>query len=640
MVVDDGAPTTPVSGLLSDLMAVRKKGDGSMGTFLSASTERLRGDAAYARAVRDELVEAFDVEHIDRLLTEEGVLTDEGLLAGVTRRVTSRLAPDPEDELVSPRYARRASKILRELESDDALIAWFEALYAHEPVSEVVLAHAILLLGARITGSGLEPRLIERVPDRADWTAAFLELGRVLDKYAHARFGGDEGVDIEEMTERMVTSIATCAQQIAALREIKRSVGTSLRLSSATLRIKQQLTRLRTLVACATSEERARATVRLLRELAEVSAERAPAFSFAAQKLELLAYLAVGHAAKKGEGYAARDTNGYRKFVYKSLGGGAIVSVFACLKLYLSHLELPIVPQGFVYGLNYAICFVFIYLAGATLATKQPALTASRLSQALEGGPDAEEFAPLVRSIARSQFISFVGNILGAGTCALIIAGALDLLFGVTLLSEKEALYLIAKLHPTESGTVFYAAIAGVLLSVAGFIAGAIDNGVVFHHVGDRVRAGRGAMRLIPGPLRGLLAPRVDSGLGALSGNVILGFLLGSAGSFGLALGLPIDIRHIAFASSHSALAFVFSDEARTFTTLATLGLAVAAIGFINFIVSFSLTLGVAISARRVQGSTWRGKVVEVWGLLRAHPGAFFLPLADDSTPSTPAKGA
>ncbi len=631
MEPDDGAPMAPVSGLLSDLMVVRKKGDASIKVFLAASTERLREDASYAEAVRDELVEAFDVDHIDRLLTEEGVLTDEGLLAGVTRRVASKFAPDPEDEIVQPGYARRTHKILQRLESDEPLYEWFEALYEHEPISEVVLAHAILLLGARITGSGLEPRLIERVPDRASWTAAFLELGRVLDKYAHARFGGDEGIDIEDATESMVTSIATCAQEIATLREIKRSVGTSLRLSSATLRIKQQLTRLRTLVACATPEERARATVRLLRELAEVSSERAPAFSFAAQKLELLAYLAVGHAAKKGEGYAARDTSGYRKFVYKSLGGGAIVSVFACLKLYLSNWDLPLVPQGLVYGLNYALCFVVIYLAGATLATKQPALTASRLSQALEGGPDAEEFAPLVRSIARSQFISFVGNILGAGVCALIIAGVLDVLFGYTLISEKEALYLIAKLHPTQSGTIFYAAIAGVLLSVAGFIAGAIDNGVVFHHVGDRVRAGRGAMRLIPGPLRDVLAPRVDSGLGALSGNVILGFLLGSAGSFGYALGLPIDIRHIAFSSSHSALAFVFSDEGRTFATLGTLAVAVAAIGFVNFIVSFSLTLGVAISARRVQGSTWRNKVVEVWELLRAQPAAFFLPLADDS---------
>lgn len=631
MEADDGAPMAPVFGLLNDLMAVRKQGDEAMVVFLAASTARLRESPAYAGAVRDELVDAFDVDHIDRLLTEEGVLTDEGLLAGVTRRVTSRLAPDPADELVSGRYARRIHTVLRRLGSDEALCDWFEALYAREPVSEVVLAHAILLLGARVTGSGLEPRLIERVPDRAGWTAAFLELGRVLDVYTQARFGGEPGADLGDATERMVTAIAACAQQIAALREIKRSVGTSLRLSSATLRIKQQLTRLRTLVACATPEERARATVRLLRELAEVSAERAPALSFATQKLELLAYLAVGHAAKKGQAYAARDTSGYRKFVYKSLGGGAIVSVFACLKLYLSHWELAIVPQGLVYGLNYAVCFVVIYLAGATLATKQPALTASRLSQALEGGPDAEEFAPLVRSIARSQFISFVGNILGAGTCALMIAGALDLLFGVTLISEKEALYLIAKLHPTESGTVFYAAIAGVLLSVAGFIAGAIDNAVVFHHVGDRVRAGRGALWFIPSPLRGALASRVDAKLGALSGNVILGFLLGSAGSFGLALGLPIDIRHIAFASSHSALAFVFSDEARTLTTLLTLGVAVAVIGFVNFIVSFSLTLSVALASREVQGSTWKSQLVEVWALLRERPAAFLLPLDDDA---------
>ena len=47
----------------------------------------------------------------------------------------------------------------------------------------------------------------------------------------------------------MVDAIAACSLQITELRELKRAVGTTLRLSSATLRIKQQLMRLRTLIA-------------------------------------------------------------------------------------------------------------------------------------------------------------------------------------------------------------------------------------------------------------------------------------------------------------------------------------------------------------------------------------------------------
>ena len=59
--------------------------------------EIVQGPAAKVRARRDELVAALDIEQVDRLLTEGGVLSDEGVVAGVTRRVLARLAPDPDD---------------------------------------------------------------------------------------------------------------------------------------------------------------------------------------------------------------------------------------------------------------------------------------------------------------------------------------------------------------------------------------------------------------------------------------------------------------------------------------------------------------------------------------------------------------
>ncbi len=626
----------PVALLVERMIELRGQSVEELEAELRASADRLREVPDYADAARAELARVTHPTRRARLLTEQGILSDEGLIAGVVRRFTGRLAPDPDDDLVRPRVARRAHMALRDLgEADEALEDWVRALLEGVELDEVALAESILLLTARVCGSALDPRLLDRVHDRARWTSAFLDLQRELDRYAIRRFDPDSDVSPEDLDAdhaSVVDAIAAAAREISTLRELKRTVGTTLRLSSATLRTQQQLTRLRTLVACASSDERPGALARLARELIESRSSHTPALDFAAQKLELLAYLAVGHAAQKGEGYAARDPSDYKKFASKSLKGGAIVAVFACIKLHLSHGGLALIPQGLVYGLNYAVCFVLIYLTGATLATKQPALTASRLSQALEGGPDSEDFAPLVRSISRSQFISFVGNILGAATFALIIASALELLFGFSLINEAEAVYLVEKLHPTRSATILYAAVAGVLLSVAGFIAGAIDNAVVFHRVGERVQAGRGVMRLLPKPLREALSERVDDQLGALSGNVILGFLLGSAGTLGLALGLPIDIRHIAFASSHSALAFVFSADGRTLATLATLALSVAVIGLVNFLVSFSITLGVAIAARRVQGHAWRDRLSSVWRLARARPLAFFLPLDEKQT--------
>ena len=282
--------------------------------------------------------------------------------------------------------------------------------------------------------------------------------------------------------------------------------------------------------------------------------------------------------------------------------------------------------QAGLYGLNYAICFVLIYLLGATFATKQPSVTASRLAASLEEGPDYEDFARLVRAIWRSQSMSFVGNILGASSVALLLVAAIDASTGIALLSIEEAKYLAMSLDPTTSGTVFYAAVAGVMLSFAGLLSGFVDNAVVFHRIGDRVRAGTGVFRVVPRSYRARFADQVDKRIGVVTGNAVLGFLLGSAGTVGLMLGLPFDIRHIAFASAHSALALWFAPELITFTMVAKLLVAVLVIGMVNFLVSFALTLSVAVTARRVEGVEWRRQLRQLWRLLREDPRAFIIP--------------
>lgn len=43
----------------------------------------------------------------------------------------------------------------------------------------------------------------------------------------------------------------------------------------------------------------------------------------------------------------------------------------------------------------------------------------------------------------------------------------------------------------------------------------------------------------------------IERNLGALAGNFLFGIMLGSMGTLGFILGLPLDIRHIAFASAN-----------------------------------------------------------------------------------------
>jgi site-specific recombinase len=63
-----------------------------------------------------------------------------------------------------------------------------------------------------------------------------------------------------------------------------------------------------------------------------------------------------------------------------------------------------------------------------------------------------------------------------------------------------------------------------------------------------KARSGRGSGRYI------------QEHLGGIMGNFLFGCMLGSTGVLGTILGLPLDIRHIAFSSANLGYAFVGFD--------------------------------------------------------------------------------
>jgi site-specific recombinase len=85
-----------------------------------------------------------------------------------------------------------------------------------------------------------------------------------------------------------------------------------------------------------------------------------------------------------------------------------------------------------------------------------------------------------------------------------------------------------------------------------------------------------------------------------LLGNVFLGFGLGSMGTIGTILGLPLDIRHVAFASAQFGTALEVLHFALPLGEIAQIAVGVALIGLVNFLVSFGLSLAVAMESRGV----------------------------------------
>ena len=115
----------------------------------------------------------------------------------------------------------------------------------------------------------------------------------------------------------------------------------------------------------------------------------------------------------------------------------------------------------------------------------------------------------------------------------------------------------------------------------------------------------------------------IDGHLGGISGNFLFGCMLGSAGIVGIILGLPIDIRHIAFSSANLGYALTAFGFHLPLTTIAWAGMGVLLIGFVNLSVSFSLALWMALRARDVAFTQTRGLLRTLWQRLKTQPHSF-----------------
>jgi site-specific recombinase len=273
---------------------------------------------------------------------------------------------------------------------------------------------------------------------------------------------------------------------------------------------------------------------------------------------------------------------------------------------------------------------MLIHVLHFTVATKQPAMTAAALASTVQqqkGSKTAQiaELAALIINIIRTQFIAILGNISIAIPTAALITFLWQYNLGEPLLNHAKSAALLHSLNPFTSLAVPHAAIAGVCLFFSGLIAGYFDNLAVYRKVGPRLKQHRRLKRWMGQPRLDKFANYIETNLGALAGNFLFGIMLGSMGTIGFILGLPLDIRHIAFASANFIQGLMTIGGPDIGLILVSF-LGVMLIGLTNLFVSFTLTIIVALRARRVRFAQWKplAKLVTTHFLTR--PSDFFWP--------------
>lgn len=437
-------------------------------------------------------------------------------------------------------------------------------------------------------------------------------------------------ISIQEIAQ-LETGIHNITLLIDTIKKEAKNEGVGLQLSYTLKRISQQLNRMLLLLQLLKTPEVS--NTRLAKLLFDILHEEKSKNSLKKQWNETthqLAYQITEHESKTGEHYIAETKEEYRSMFFSSCGGGVFATLMTVIKTILHHLHFAPFWQAFAYSINYASGFVGIQLTHATLATKQPAMTASKIAQALDvthsevNENDLKNLAITIGKVSRSQFVSFAGNLLIVFPLTFGVAALWHLIFKHPIIDTKEAYQMLHDVHPYKNPTWYYACVTGVFLFLSGIISGYYDNKVIYSKINERVKHHPYLKRILTKRMLLKLSNYIQHNLGSLIGNISLGFMLGTAGFIGFILGLPFDIRHITISSGNYALAIytLGKDVPINYALICLSG--VLGIGLFNFLISFSLAIFVAIRSRNVKTKQVADLLKWTGLYFRKHPKDFF----------------
>ena len=169
---------------------------------------------------------------------------------------------------------------------------------------------------------------------------------------------------------------------------------------------------------------------------------------------------------------------------------------------------------------------------------------------------------------------------------------------------------------------------AGFYLFISGIISGNIGNNSVFYQIPKRI-ANNPLINQVLGPKIAKSASQYYSrNWAGIISNFWFGVCLGATGPIGTFLGLDLDIRHITFAAGNFALGLYGKDFSVDSYTFWISFITVFLIGFFNFLVSFGLSMALALRSRKVNFGGVKEILKAIFRYFLKNPFRFFLPIS------------
>ncbi|MBL7747554.1 MAG: site-specific recombinase [Chitinophagaceae bacterium] len=576
-------------------------------------------------------------------LTESGIPLARGFWQELSNRLKHKLLPTLQDEndflyVINNVFFRKSDYIWVESISRQTWVDFFQAMgfsFSHRDTDiKKELLQSLKILSYQVAQLGLEKEVLNYLPDeeRTRDTAFVLQNYKVHEL---------ESLVLDNATETEITGISfqlkniieDCYIQIDHIRESHSEKGASLQQTYLLLILSNRLQRMQVItdVLDADNQFDTGRFVDIFRLLVRNEKRKNSIREFLSQGVGYLAYQIAEHKGNKGNKYITSSRRDFYSMIRSAMWGGFIVCFVAVFKNLIVKLKLAPFPQGFLFSTNYSLGFILIEGTKSTLATKQPAFTASAVASSLDtkkhSEPDLDNLAATVAKVSRSQIASFFGNLIIVFPGTFLLAWGYAEVFGTKIAEGDTAFKLLKDQHPWHSLALLYACFTGFFLFLSGIIAGYWQNKIQYGQIKERLKK-HPALKLSMSAKRlDRLANWVEKNFGSLMGNISLGFFLGFAGILGKILGLPFDIRHITISAGNAAIGVygLGIENIPPYFLLAVFG-GVLCIGFLNFLISFSLAFLMAVKSRGIHLSQYPRLFRTIANYFLNHPREFVLP--------------
>lgn len=600
---------------------------------------QLSQDRTSIFSLRKALLTQFLHTNIVIALTENGIVSSRGLVQELLGKIKHKLLPElrtPDNFLyvINKIFYKKYDYLWVEGIDSNLWIQFFESLGIQINLTEPSLlkqfCQSLQLLSYRIANLGLEKEITQRFENFNDAVFPFLEQNRLVTELLHQYKVNGSADTKQALVENITEALYNCKQSIQWIHDQRVQYGTSLAQAYILTRLQQMISRLFIIldVLDVDSSFNTERFVSYFKTVVRNENTKNSVIAFISENTSFLAYQIAEHGGRTGEKFITTTRKEFWRMFRSAAGGGIIISFIGIIKNLLGKVAAPPFWQGFLYSTNYSLGFILIQETGSTLATKQPAYTANNVASSFDAQkigeqPDLRNLAITVAKVSRTQLASFAGNLLVVFPLTWALAWLFFQATGTKIAEGAAAQKLLTDQQPLHSLSLLYACFTGFFLFASGLIAGFVENYVVYGKIAERLRNSLVFKKRFSDKRRYRIVHYIENNLGALVGNIALGFFLGMAGFIGKTFGIPFDIRHITISAANATIGFFGLDHQVTTKELVyTLG-GVGLIGFLNFAVSFGLAFYVAVKSRGIHLRDYPEFLGILWKYFKKFPRDF-----------------